>query len=135
MNRIVMACLLLICFLTPLTAQEKSGYQKRDMYSKTFPITKIWSNKYGYRVDYVNSKLDINVTYIKIEHFLGTAGKAVLALGRGPEYPYMSVTWVAGEIDHVTIYAIENPGAYSWGVLRGGEEVKDLFPEEIEIKF
>jgi hypothetical protein len=135
MNRIVTAAVLLICLLAPLTAQESSRYQKRDVYTKTFPIAKIWSSRYGYRVDYVNTKLDINVLYIKAEYFSGTTGKAVLAYGRGPEYPYMSVTWVAGEIDHVTIYAVDSPGAYSWGVLHGGDELKNLFPDDIQIKF
>ena len=134
-KRIVIVWLSLLCLLVPLAAQESSGYQKRDVYTKTFPIAKIWSCKYGYRVDYVNSKLDINVVYIKSEYFSGTTGKAILALGRGPEYPYLSVTWAGGELDHVVIYAIDNYGAYSWGVLRGGDELKDRFPEEIEIKF
>jgi hypothetical protein len=135
MNRIVIACVLLICLLAPLTAQQNSGYQKRDVYTKTFPIAKIWASKYGYRVDYINSRLDINVVYIRSELFSGAGGKAVLALGRGPEYPYLSVTWIAGEIDHVTIYAVNSPGAYSWGVLHGGDEIKDRFPEDIQIKF
>ncbi len=135
MKRIVIAFILLVCFLLPLAAQDSAGYQKRDVYTKTFPIAKIWSSKYGYRVDYVTSKLDIKVVYIKMDHFTGTAGKAVLSLGRGPEYPYLAVTWVGGEIDHVTIYAVDSPGAYSWGVLHGDESLKDKFTDDIVIKF
>jgi hypothetical protein len=137
MNRkTVVLCLALLCLLfAPLFAQDKPGYQKRDVYTKTFPIAKIWSSKFGYRVDYVTSSLDVKVVYLKLELFTGAAGKAVLSLGRGQEYPYMSVTWVAGEIDHVTIYAIDSPAAYSWGVLHGGDDIKNQFPDDIQIKF
>jgi hypothetical protein len=128
-------CLLIVTLLSPLFAQEESA-SKKTTYTKTFQIAKIWMSKYGYRVDYYTSTLDTVAIYISMNHFIGAAGKAMLVYGKGPEYPYLSVTWKDGEVDHVTINAVDSYYAQSWGILSGNDDkLKSQFTDEINIKF
>jgi hypothetical protein len=135
------ACILILigAFLllfSPVFAQDNSGStQKKDVYTKTFVIKKIFVHRFGYLVKYSTSKMDIADLYISVDHFTGTSGKARLIYGQGPEYPYLAVTWVEGKIDHVSIYAIADMNDLSWGMLHGGDELQPKFQTELAIQF
>ena len=127
------ACLFLSALAAPLFAQDQQ-FSKRDVYTKTFPIERIYVCRYGYMVAYRNSNYSLEQLYIGNQNFEGTTGKAVIVFGKGPEYPYLSVTWIDGQIDHVVIYAVDGTsGTY---VLHGtDEQLKQLFAVPLEIKF
>ena len=71
-----------------------------------------------------------------MDWFEGTTGKAQLVLGTGKSYPYMSIVWVDGELDHVRIYAFKDKNHYSWGVLENSPTLKDRFAvTDLELRF
>jgi hypothetical protein len=129
---LIIACLLIAVLLAPLFGQDQ-GAKKRDAYTKTFPIERIYSCRYGYMVAYRNSTYDLMELYVSLKNFGTATSKAMIVWGKGPEFPYLSVTWIDGQIDHITIYAIDGYGMY---VLHGtDDELKAKFPDDIEIKF
>ncbi|MBN2354153.1 MAG: hypothetical protein JXD23_16410 [Spirochaetales bacterium] len=132
-KRLFVTCLLLGSLVAPLFAQNQD-IKKRDVYTKTFPIERIYVCRYGYMVAYRNSTYDLMELYIGNKQFSGTTGKAVIVFGKGPEYPYLSATWIEGRLDHVVIYAVDSlSGTY---VLHGtDDELKGRFPDQLEIKF
>jgi hypothetical protein len=133
---ILMLCGVLLLIAAQLFSQNASTTtQERDIYSKTFPITKIFSHRYGYLVIYLTPKMDSVKLYVSMDLFTGSNGKARLVYGRGPEFPYLSVTWIDGQIDHISIFAVEDMNHLSWGVMHGGDEVQSQFQTELAITF
>jgi hypothetical protein len=125
---------LLFLAAVPFFAQDQ-GYQKRNAYTKTFPIERIYTCRYGYMVAYRNATYDLREIYISNKNFTtGQNSKAVIVYGRGPEYPYLSVTWIEGKIDHTTIYAVDG-GSENYVLHGTDDELKAKFPDDFEIKF
>lgn len=138
MKRIFFTVAFLLIFLAvfPLSAQEESSSSsKSTAYTKIFMIAKIWTHRLGYRVDYFTSRLEIKQLYIPMAQFSGTDSKARLVYGIGPEYPYLSVTWIDGELDQVTIYGVDAIGDLSWGILRTNQDLTGKFSEDLVIGF
>ena len=88
----------MVFIITPLFTQEQS------VYVKTFPVIKVFSHRFGYKVLYWTGNLEAASVYIPMDWFEGTTGKAQLVLGTGKSYPYMSIVWVDGELDHVYMH-------------------------------
>ena len=136
MKKILCVGMLGLILTFGLGAQESDSTVKySDAYTKIFLVAKIWSHRLGYRIDYFTPKMEIKEIYLPIELFSGKNSKARLVYGTGPSYPYMAVTWVNGQIDHITIYGFESPGALSWGVLDSKTDYSSQFAQELKISF
>ncbi len=129
----IVMCLLLASLVTQLFAEDLV-IKKRDVYTKTFAIERIYVCRYGYMVGYRSSDYSLQELYIANKFFAGTTGKASIVWGKGPEYPYLSVTWIDGQVDNIRIYAVDSlSGVY---VLHGtDDELKAKFPDQLEVKF
>lgn len=133
----VAACLAALMLLAPLSAQDasSSSSSKSTVYTKNFVIVKIWSHRLGYRVDYWTPNLQLKSLYIPMSLFTGSNGKARLVYGTGPEYPYLSVVWIDGEIDHLTLFAVDAMGDLTWGVLKTTDDLESRFSTDLAIAF
>lgn len=103
-----------------------------DLYVKTFHISKIYPHQLGYKVVYVKSNMELDTFYVPIEWFQEAGGKAEIAFGNGPAYPYCSVfyDYEEGAFDHIRIYAVKDMNDYSWGAFDNTSGMEDRFAVE-----
>lgn len=101
----------------------------KELYVRTFHISKILSHHYGYKVYYVKGDLEIGTFYIPIEWFV-TDGKGAIVWGDAPYYPYCSIFWKDGKFDHIKLYLQTSFAHPTWGVLlqeEGEPALKEIF--------
>jgi len=126
----VISVILMVLIITPLFTQEET------VYIKNFPIVKVYSHRFGYKVNYWTSKLETAFVYIPMAWFTGTSSKAEIVLGDDMSYPYLSVVWIDGKFDHVRIYAHQNFYHYTWGVLKDTPElIKRFEVTDLKLRF
>lgn len=99
----------------PPSAQQ--GYAK-EAYVKNIACFKILVYKLGYEVRYFKGDMSVGIIYVPLKWFSGgITAQAFLTYGNGPERPYVSIAWVDGKFDHITINAMENMLDRTWGQL------------------
>ncbi|MBN1523674.1 MAG: hypothetical protein JW904_04255 [Spirochaetales bacterium] len=139
MKKICFLLLIMVIFSAsiPVFAQETSNSKINELYTKTFQVVKIYSNRFGYMLAYWTPGGKIAEMYIPLEWFEGAASKAVLVYGKSAELPYFAVTWKNGEFTNITVYAYDNFSHPTWGILKGtDDQLKSKFEvENLNIQF
>ena len=111
-------------------AMAGAQQQRDDVYAKTIPIVKIYGHQFGYKIVYSTSNLRLHTMYVPNRWFVRAGSKGQVVWGDSPEYPYFTVFWRNGEFNLIRLYVHQNLGNSSWGILRGGEELRQLFEVE-----
>jgi hypothetical protein len=123
----VLAASLLLLTSLPSFAQQAYSNPK-DAYYKIVPIIKVWMHPLGYMVQFWTSKSKISEIYIPLTWFnKGIESKADIVYTLGPEYPYLTIYWVDGKFDHLTLYAVDSYNSLTWGVLSQTEDLTSQF--------
>jgi hypothetical protein len=96
---------------------QRQGYPT-EAYVKNIPILKILVHPLGYKLLYLKSDMSIGELYVPLKWFHGgVAAVAEITYGISPDRPYVSISWVDGKFDHITINAQENMLGPTWGTL------------------
>ena len=121
-----------------LFAQEKK-YEESDYYYFNFPIEKIYTHRLGYVVLYRKGPTQIARTFLPVEWFIDSKGKADLVglRGGGKEWPSMSVYYKNGEFSHVRLRIRVNKAHQTWGFVPLNVNIDEQFKglEEPHIEF
>lgn len=99
-----------------------------EYYAKTVPITKIYTHKEGYRVDYIRKGRLTDTFWAPSEWFRGSQRKGAIAFVAGAAYPYASFFFKDGVVNHFRLYLVENLAHESWATYRPEEEIAANFP-------
>jgi hypothetical protein len=131
---IIFAALVL---LASLPAFSQAQNYPKDAYVKTIHIVKIWTSSEGYKVQFFNSHSHISDIYVPLSWFnKGVNSRAEIVYGVTAEYPYITIVWVEGKFDHVTLHVLQDYNDLSWGELRGAADDSALFKvEEVPKEF
>jgi hypothetical protein len=89
-----------------------------EAYVKNIPFFKILVHPLGYKILYWKSDMSIGAMYVPLTWFHGgVLSKATITYGNDPQRPYVSIGWVDGKFDHITINAEEDMMGPTWGQL------------------
>ena len=127
---VILMCAALV-LLSSLPAFSQAQNYPKDAYIKSIHIVKIWSAPEGYKVQFFNSKSRISDIYIPLTWFnKGVDSKAEIVYGVTAEYPYITIVWIDGKFDHVTLHVMQDYRDLSWGELEGAADNSALFNVE-----
>jgi hypothetical protein len=124
--------------ITPVIGQESKAdpaairpENKSEYYYVNVSLEKVIPHKLGFIVVYRKGNFDFAESYLPVEWFGGTASKGeVIRISGGSAWPYMSVFYKGGKVDHVRLYVRKELGHISWGALPSGKNVDDKFKVE-----
>jgi len=98
----------------------QQGYAK-EAYVKNISFFKILIHPLGYKVLYWKSDMSIGALYVPLSWFSGgVKAEANITYGSDAQRPYVSIAWVDGKFDHLTINAEEDMLGPTWGQLDPG---------------
>ena len=99
----------------PPSAQQ--GYPK-EAYVKTIPLIRVLVHPLGYKLLYWKSDMTIAEMYVPLTWFHGgPLAMAEISYGITPDRPYVSIAWVDGKFDHISINAQADMMGPTWGIL------------------
>jgi hypothetical protein len=138
MRKVLLAFIIFCIGVSFVYSQDMFNKDDR-VYVKTIPIFKILAHELGYKIFYTKGGTTISAFYIPYGWMAQAGGKGQVIWGDNAAYPYASIYYVNGKLDHVNLYLQENMGHYSWGILnKTVTEVKPFFdqdPEKFKIEF
>ena len=101
------------------------GYPK-EAYVKNISLIKIMVHPLGYKLLY-RKGVQIGELYVPLTWFSGgVISKAYISYGSTPDRPYVSIAWVDGKFDNITINAQEM-GSPTWGILNSTTDLTAQF--------
>lgn len=123
---------------TPVFGQEAAAdpaaikpENKSAYYYVNVSLEKVIPHKLGFIVTYRKGNFDFAESYLPVEWFGGTATKGeVIRISGGAAWPYMSVFYKDGKVDHIRLYVRKELGHTSWGALPSGKNVDEKFKVE-----
>ncbi|MDC7224409.1 MAG: hypothetical protein PQJ60_11765 [Spirochaetales bacterium] len=121
---------LIIPFLTAQDAVDtwKGTDKESEYYSVNLMIYRISPHPDGYRVEYYQPNGDLFAVYLPLNWFeQGNTGPGQIVWGEGPQYPYMSLYYKDGKIDHMRLYVIDNEYHTSWGTMDRSKDYSEQF--------
>ncbi|MDC7220470.1 MAG: hypothetical protein PQJ59_11040 [Spirochaetales bacterium] len=129
---IIIICLLglIIPFIAAQDAVDtwKGTEVESEYYSVNLMIYRISPHPDGYRVEYYKPNGELFAVYVSLDWFeQGNHGPGQVVWGQGPQYPYMSLYYKDGKIDHMRLYVIDNEYDSSWGTLDRSKDYSDKF--------
>ena len=107
-------------FAQAQAAQTSSPQQMypKEAYVKNVPLIRIFVHPLGYKLLYWRSDMTIGEMYVPLKWFTGgVTATAEITYGITPDRPYVSIAWVDGKFDHISINAQEDMTGPTWGVL------------------
>lgn len=108
-----------------------SPERKSEYYYINISLEKVVPHTLGYIVTYRKGNFDFAESYLPIKWFSGAASKGeLIRLSGSAAWPYLSVFYKAGKVDHVRLYVRREIGHSSWGALPSGRNVDDRFNVE-----
>ncbi len=116
-----------------LTAQDAvmtwQGTDKEsEYYSVNLMIYRVSPHPDGYRVEYYKPSGELYAVYMPMKWFeQGNQGNGQVVWGNGPQYPYMTIFYKDGKIDHMRLYVMEDEYHTSWGTLDRTKDYSDKF--------
>ncbi len=126
MNRRYLLVFISLVVTTGIFAQRFEN--ESEYYPKTFAIESIYSHALGYRVDYIRQDYSIDTLWLPAEWFKSADSVGQIAYGKGVIYPYMTLFYKNGQLDHFRLYLQENKSHPSWKLLKSGVDHSDKFP-------
>jgi hypothetical protein len=95
----------------------QQGYPK-EAYVKNISLIRVLVHPLGYKLLYWKSDETIGQLYVPLKWFSGgVTSTADITYGITPDRPYVSIAWVDGKFDHITINAQEDMMGPTWGIL------------------
>jgi hypothetical protein len=114
--------------LASLPAFSQAQTYPKDAYVKTIPVLKVWLHELGYKVQFFNSNSRVSDIYVPLTWFNnGSLSKADLVYGNEKGFPYITIVWVDGAFDHITLYVLNDFRSATWGVLSGVADLSSQF--------
>ena len=96
---------------------QKQGYPT-EAYVKNIPVFKILVHPLGYKILYLKSDMSVGELYVPLTWFRGgLTATANISYGFTPDRPYVSISWVDGKFDHISINAHQDMFGPTWGTL------------------
>jgi hypothetical protein len=137
-TRFVTAAIVAVLFAIPVFGQEAAGgtgaikpENRSDYYYVNISLEKVVPHSLGYIVTYRKGNFGFAESYLPIKWFSGTAGKAeLIRIGGAAAWPYLSVFYKEGKVDHMRLYVRKELAHQSWGALPSGRNVDDRFNVE-----
>ena len=124
---------LLVLFITGGVAfaqQETADEEDPVIFPVTVYLNTVYQHSLGYVVDYNDSELYFQRTYLPGRWFTSAAGRGEILYSMDKSVPYMVVYYVNGEFDHLRLFVHENPYHSSWDQLPAGVELEDEFSSD-----
>jgi len=119
---------LTIVILGALALSAQNFENESEYYAKTVPITKIYTHREGYRIDYLREGNQVGIFWAPSEWFRGSQRKGGIAFGEGIAYPYASFFFKDGVLNHFRLYLVESLAHESWGTYGPEEQIAPDFP-------
>jgi hypothetical protein len=95
----------------------QAGYPK-EAYVKNIPFFKILVHPLGYEILFWKSDMTVAFMYVPLTWFQGgVMSTAAITYGNSADRPYVSIYWVDGKFDHITINAQSDMMGPTWGQL------------------
>ena len=114
-----------------VSADEIRPENRSEYYYVNVSLERVVPHTLGYIVTYRKGNFGLAESYLPIKWFSGTAGKAeLIRLGGTADWPYLSVFFKGGKVDHVRLYVRREFAHQSWGVLPPGKNVDERFNVE-----
>ncbi len=126
-KRITLFVISLLLFSTAGAFAQKLENES-ELYPKTVPISHIYNNTNGFRIDYIRQNYTLGTFWAPIEWFRGAASTGAISYGNSAAYPYVTFYYKDGEVDHFRLYLVENPAHQSWGFLDPNVDYSGEFP-------
>lgn len=137
----ILITIFLIGLILPFTlsAQQvvdtwKGTDLESEFYAVDLMVYRVSPHPLGYRVEYYKPSGDLFAVYCPLSWFeKGSAGPAQIVWGDGQQYPYMSLYYKEGKIDHFRLYVKDNQYDTSWGTLeRNNADYEEKFSGAFE---
>ena len=116
MRRLALVVVLLALCLS-VFAQSRPK-DNESIYVRTIPVVKVFTHQLGYKVYYQTNRGGVDSFYVPAEWFNHAGGKASIAYGSGPQFPYLSIYWINGKFSHIKLFLVQDIQADTWGVLK-----------------
>jgi hypothetical protein len=129
---------LVFCLEGSLFAQDKRQFKESEFYYVSVPIEKIYTYRSGYVIVYRKGVNQIARTYLPLEWFTDSAGKAEeISLGSGKTWPHLSIYYKSGQFSHVRLYTRREKAHETWGMVPLNLNIDQYFEgiEEIKLEF
>jgi hypothetical protein len=128
---------LVLAVFIMLPSSAFSQPQRRDIYTVSVPIIKIFAHQLGYKIYYLKYDLTLGSFHVPIDWFTSAGGKGTITWGRTDVYPYFSLYWRDKKFFQIRLFLKENLFDESWGVLKVPiGEARSLFQvEEVALDF
>lgn len=134
MLRYTVAALAALLFSVPVLGQEApktepiSPENSSAYYYVNIPIEKVYNHRLGYVVMYRKSGTELGQAYLPSDWFTKSAGKGeLIRMQSGKNWPYLTVFYKDGQVDHVRLFVRREMYHPSWGILPPGTNIDDRF--------
>lgn len=107
--------------------QETTDEEEPVIYPVTVYLNTVYQHSRGYVVDYNDSELYFQRTYLPGRWFTAAAGQAEILYSMDKSVPYMVVYYIDGEFHHVRLFVHQNPFHSSWDQLPAGIDLEEEF--------
>jgi len=115
-----------------IKAENSSAY-----YYVNVHIEKVYPHQLGYMIAYRKSGAELGQAYLPGTWFTKSAGKGeLIRLEGGAQWPYLSVYYKDGKVDHVRLFVRAEFSHQSWGHIPSTANIDDRFNvEELKLVF
>ena len=119
-------------------AQENTGgddtnITRSDFYVVQIPIERVFAHNKGYMVEYRKTPLVNKTVFLPMEWFVpskentGPLKGEVVLMGTGKNWPYMSVYYKDGKMDHVRLHVRRDDRHFTWGYIGPNADIDKRF--------
>ena len=126
MKSLFLIVVVLMAFPPVIFAQQFEN--ESEFYAKTVFINKIYADIDGYRIDYIKTGFSLASFWAPREWFSGNDSIGTIVTGEGAAYPYMTLFFKDGVVNHFRIYAPISRTHPSWSVLERGRNYSPEYP-------
>jgi hypothetical protein len=121
--------------LAPLPAQDIPQEMQSEFYYVSVPLERVYPYRKGYVIQYRKKVNQLATTYIPLEWFEGTAGKAdLIRISSGTYWPHLTIYYKNGEFSHIRLYVRRELTHETWGSIPAGVNIDDRFENIDTIK-
>ena len=108
-----------------------------DLYFKSFPITRVYPSRQGYRITYLKGDLTYHTFYVPMEWLTRGAAETdgEVVYGEGRTFPYFSVFWKDVKCDYIKLYLHRSQLHESWGDFPDGDYTEKFNITEPQLEF
>jgi len=124
---------LLLIIVLALIVPSWAAADESEYYYINVPIIKVYADRYGYQIVYKVGSTKMATAYLPMEWFL-SGGIGEIDYGAGMMYPYISVYYKEGKVQHFRLHLNSDQADARWGIFDQAVDSKKLFGEVKELK-